>query len=129
MVEILIPPAVPVGFAPMNIKIQRKSFVRFVIVEKSTVVNPEVLAAVDTKKELKNLSIVVKSFKETLYSKRKKPIVPNRTKNKDPNIAILELMDRFCNFILDFFKFMISFMTTNPIPPKKVNKLIVIITK
>lgn len=101
----------------------------FVIDEKLTVVNPEVLAAVETKKELKNLSIMPCSFKETLYSKRKKPIVPNKTKKEDPNIAIFEFIDRFCSFILDFFRLMISLTTTNPIPPKKVNRLMVIITK
>ena len=125
MVLILMPPAVPVGLAPINIKIHRKSRVSSEIEARSTVANPEVLAAVELKTELENFSIKFKFFNVPLYSKAKKPIVPNATKNKDPKMAILELIERFFSLILDFTKFNISLITTKPNPPSKVKALIV----
>ena len=125
IVEIFIPPDVPLGLAPTNIKMHKKSFVRLSIWEKSTVVNPEVLAAVELKKEFEIFSKKLKSFKLLPYSKNKNPTVPNSNINKEPKTAILELIEMHLNLIFAFLNCKISFIATNPMPPTNVKALIV----
>lgn len=129
IVEILIPPDVPVGFAPINIKTDKKSFVKLLILEKSTLTKPQVLAEVELKIELAIFFKKPKSFKTPLNSKIKKINPPKTTRKKEAKIAIFELIERRFSFILAFFKEIISLIVTNPIPPMKVKAFTVNKTK
>lgn len=128
MVEIFIPPEVPVGFAPINIKMHKKSFVKLLISDRLTEAKPDVLAAVELKTELEIFSKMLKFFKVVLYSKKKNPTVPKINRNTDPKIAILEFMEMRFSLIFAFLNCKISFIVTNPMPPRKVNALIVKMT-
>lgn len=89
----LIPPPVPAGAAPMNIKITVRSFVISCSLAISTEAKPAVRALVDWKKETNNFWKKFFPSSVLFHSKARKPTVPMTSR-----ATVMQMATRECRF-------------------------------